>query len=83
MSEKGARTGDDAPVEAESLLDEVWDAGREGAGWCRFVTLRYSPPSVPHYSLRCFQTPGLQEPGPFIIGILKPTHIELVLTIAR
>jgi hypothetical protein len=37
MREKQARTGEDAPVESEPLLDGVSEAGREGARWCRFV----------------------------------------------
>jgi hypothetical protein len=34
-------------------------------------------PRVPCFSLQCFQTP--MDPGPFIIGIFKPTHIGHVL----
>ena len=37
MREKQARTEEDAPVEAEPLLDDVSEAGREGARWGRFV----------------------------------------------
>jgi hypothetical protein len=52
MREKQAATGDDAPVEAEPLLDDVSEAGSEGARFvistiaCRFAAFSSERPTL-------------------------------------
>jgi hypothetical protein len=58
MREKQARSGDDALVEAKPLLDDVSDAGLEGAGWCRFVI----PPNACRFAAFSAEHPTLFAP---------------------